>query len=1422
MEKILGLDLGSHSIGWNIRDTSKNEDQFVHKGVITFEKGVGEEKGSEVPMVKARTQARGKRRNYQAEKYRKWELLKCLIENENKMCPLDKTELQEWQQYKKGQEKKYPQALLFHKWLALDFDFNSKVLHPQYENPYQLRRLAVENKIDNPMILGRIFYHLVQRRGFKGRDNNEARGIANGTKDSPAKGANTIKPFFNTQNPTLGTALQARQEETGERIRVQYTFRKGEISLEKELELICKKQEIDTGGKLYKKLWKAIIWQRPLRSQKGEVGFCTLERMIKDNTGKIIQWGKKRIAESHPDYEQFRAWQLINNLKIANHDGEKASAEWLEQNILPVFEKKGRTFKLSGINKACKKDGYKITANYNVEEGNEKKKKRKDGEDAEDKSDSFASNRTCWLLKEYFGNNWRSDLSETNKANGKIKHSYIDIWHIFHTADDKEFLEKFALTQLGFNELKAKEFSEEDKLMTGYGSIGYTAVNKITPFLKKGFIYDQAVLLANIPTILKRNLLADDEIEKIISAYKIIKDEIDFETTINRIINKLIAEHKALPSDEIFWYYEDQALDETDIKNVLLQIENEYGVKEWNAKEGRQQIQAKISDKYLNYLKGFTQRKYYTTPKILDKLKEYLIAEFKVSKEQADRLYHHSNIKIYPKADNQLGSPVPPTRGFKQPMSLKTLHKLKLLINYLIETEKIDTETRVSIELARDLNDANKRAAHTVFRDERTELRKDLVKEMSEISDKYKLNVNFEDEETLRRFILWKEQCKQCLYCTENISCTDVFDSSVTQLEHTIPASLSFCNELWNLTLSHTHCNQSKNKRIPKDLGVQYDKIISGKIKYIEEKKNHYENLVNEALARTKRNKDNKAKKDEAIQERHYYQMHYEYWLKKWETFTIDEYKANWHKRQLVDTQTSTKYALHWLKSYFNKVDVQRGEITYAFREIFGMPEKDRNLHSHHAMDAAVLCCIPKSPIREKYLKAYYECKDDNMPMNRHWFFKENSRLPYDRYEEKHYLDIQHNTLINNIKTDRTTKQSKKYVRKRGEKVPLIIKGEQILERDENGNILYKRHRDGKLIYKKDKNGEFIKDETGNLIPVPLKKYKIAQGNTIRESLHKDKFYAAIMQPQYKEVNKKFIPVTNEEGKFIFQKNESRNDEIFIALRIPITDLDEQKKLDYIIEPNLKRYIQETIEERLAAGISYENAIAEPIWAFGKKRDKKNNPISPIRHIRCKVKSGGRTGFLNNPVEVKERTSFLSKHKHKNQYYAQNDTNPVCLFYEGQLQNKIKRFFKIISSLEISKLKIKNLFELKNIELYNRIRVEAKFDYIDIKLKSIIKEGTKVIYYKDSLADLKELNCIEILKRTFRIYKFNEPTKSTIYIYLQHHLEARPDKELGKPENEIDLNKYQPRLFLTPDKFTFAIEDIDFETKPDGEIKWKF
>ena len=47
--------------------------------------------------------------------------------------------------------------------------------------------------------------------------------------------------------------------------------------------------------------------------------------------------------------------------------------------------------------------------------------------------------------------------------------------------------------------------------------------------------------------------------------------------------------------------------------------------------------------------------------------------------------------------------------AFKNPMAMRTLHQLRNLINYFIKEGLVEEDTRIVVETARDLNDANMR-----------------------------------------------------------------------------------------------------------------------------------------------------------------------------------------------------------------------------------------------------------------------------------------------------------------------------------------------------------------------------------------------------------------------------------------------------------------------------------------------------------------------------------------------------------------------------------------------------------------------------------------------------------------------------------------------------------------------------------------
>ena len=88
MKRILGLDLGTNSIGWALVDEKENENEkssIVKLGVrvnpLTVDEQQNFEKGKSITTNSDRTLKRGMRRNLQRYKLRRENLIEALKEN---------------------------------------------------------------------------------------------------------------------------------------------------------------------------------------------------------------------------------------------------------------------------------------------------------------------------------------------------------------------------------------------------------------------------------------------------------------------------------------------------------------------------------------------------------------------------------------------------------------------------------------------------------------------------------------------------------------------------------------------------------------------------------------------------------------------------------------------------------------------------------------------------------------------------------------------------------------------------------------------------------------------------------------------------------------------------------------------------------------------------------------------------------------------------------------------------------------------------------------------------------------------------------------------------------------------------------------------------------------------------------------------
>jgi len=286
--------------------------------------------------------------------------------------------------------------------------------------------------------------------------------------------------------------------------------------------------------------------------------------------------------------------------------------------------------------------------------------------------------------------------------------NYQDIWHLLfdylQTKDKEEELRKFCKEVLEWSDNKINQFVNIN-IEQGYGSLSFSAIEKIIPFLQQGYIYSEAVSFANLSKVLGKENFEKQKSEIAYAITETIRNtdnEKEKLNIANALIQKYFAEattNRAKGVDDII---KEMAADE--VENKL----KEYFTEDvWNKKNEKEKHNYSdfILEKYLAFLNGKQDRSekasasanknpeidYCKLPRVDEAIKETLKNKFNASEAGLKHLYHPSEIDIYPKAKyNMLEDPQPPSRAWKNPMAMRTMYELRNLLNYLIEVEKID------------------------------------------------------------------------------------------------------------------------------------------------------------------------------------------------------------------------------------------------------------------------------------------------------------------------------------------------------------------------------------------------------------------------------------------------------------------------------------------------------------------------------------------------------------------------------------------------------------------------------------------------------------------------------------------------------------------------------------------------------------
>lgn len=317
-----------------------------------------------------------------------------------------------------------------------------------------------------------------------------------------------------------------------------------------------------------------IFYQRPLKSQKGLVGFCELEssqkEIVKDGKVKTVTVGLRCCPKSSPLFQCFKIWQSINNISVTGNIIPERQCDQSSDEIINKYgtrplmeEEKQKLFRelnlkermsAAEILKLLFPDERNLKLNFKEVKGNTtmsafvnacRQVIYMSGHDDIDFSKQSAQYTTD-TIKEVFGTiGAHADFLTFDPClDGKafaMQPAYR-LWHLLYSytgdnsATGDERLKERIADICGLDKEYASAFASI-ALQDDYGSLSAKAMRKILPFMMDGNKYsvaceyagyrhskrsltkeelDNKPLVNTIP-LLKRNSLRNPVVEKILN-----------------------------------------------------------------------------------------------------------------------------------------------------------------------------------------------------------------------------------------------------------------------------------------------------------------------------------------------------------------------------------------------------------------------------------------------------------------------------------------------------------------------------------------------------------------------------------------------------------------------------------------------------------------------------------------------------------------------------------------------------------------------------------------------------------------------------------------------------------------------------------------------------------------------------------------
>jgi CRISPR-associated endonuclease Csn1 len=449
---VLGLDLGSASLGWAMvaLDSANEPTALIRAGVRIFEPGVDGtsldiEQGKDQSKAVDRRTARLHRRQLRRRVARQRELFQLLQRSDLLPVPESGCGASSEQRHKLLNELDQVIARRF-KELGESASFGQMPL-------YLLRKRALDHPLEATE-LGRILFHLSQRRGFKSNrkevkksaKENEDLGQVKADihaleKEMCDAGARTLGEYFAGLDPHI------------QKVRRRWTARK---MFEEEFAAIWTAQQPHhislLTDELREKIARLLFYQRPIAAQEHLIGKCELEP------------GKQRAPWATMAAQRFRILQKVNDLRLieSGNSISKPLDEEQRARLYRLLDREG-TQTFAAIRKHL---GIAKGIQLNLERGDEK---------------DLRGNRTQKSMLKVFGDRW--DTFSEGKQN-----QIIDNWR---NSESDEALIREAVEHLGLDNDAATRLVAENP-QSDYCSLSLTAIGKVIPLMQTGKSFKEA------------------------------------------------------------------------------------------------------------------------------------------------------------------------------------------------------------------------------------------------------------------------------------------------------------------------------------------------------------------------------------------------------------------------------------------------------------------------------------------------------------------------------------------------------------------------------------------------------------------------------------------------------------------------------------------------------------------------------------------------------------------------------------------------------------------------------------------------------------------------------------------------------------------------------------------------------------------